>query len=49
MMRLTVPLPSGKIITVEGEFPISYTNWSLFMDVLEAMRPGLTDHETEPS
>jgi len=41
----SVPLVSGGVIQVSGEFPITESDWEQFMAVLAAMRPGLVSVE----
>ena len=41
-MTIPVPMPGGaRDITIEGSFPVSEADWSFFMTVIRAMKPGL--------
>ena len=39
--RFTIPLPGGRQVAIEGDFPLTGAEWTLFAGVLEAMKPGL--------
>lgn len=43
----TVPVGVGSNVIVQGEFPLSDLEWSQFMAVLNAMRPGLVSGPSE--
>lgn len=46
---LTIPLAGRGPVLVEGEFPITEQDWTQFMAVLNAMKPGLVrEPEREP-
>ena len=41
-----VPLPGGeRILTVSAPFPLTEHEWEHFLDVLNAMKPGLVKEE----
>lgn len=42
-----IPLIGGGIVTVEGDFPLSEQDWSHFITVLNAMKPGLVSGQDE--
>jgi hypothetical protein len=44
----TIPLAGRAPLTVEGEFPITEQDWTQFMAVLNAMKPGLVSNERQP-
>lgn len=46
--RHAIPLPGGKQVVLEGEFPITEATWKQFMAVLDAFKPGLVDETPEP-
>jgi hypothetical protein len=39
--RFPIPIFNGKIVVVEGEFPLSEEDWNQFMTVLGVMKPAL--------
>jgi hypothetical protein len=55
MMNITVPVPGGDPIYVEGKFPVPEPMWDQFMAVLAAMKPGLVEpdpylgHDSDPA
>jgi hypothetical protein len=44
---LTIPLAGRAPVTVEGEFPIREEDWTQFMAVLNAMKPGLVRTDSD--
>jgi hypothetical protein len=36
-----IPLPGGRQVAIEGDFPLTEAEWDLFAGVLAAMKPGL--------
>ncbi|MDQ6946386.1 MAG: hypothetical protein M3256_08950 [Actinomycetota bacterium] len=46
---LTIPLVGGTAVLVEGEFPITETDWNQMMAVLNAMKPGLVAEPQDES
>lgn len=42
-----IPLIEGGIVTVEGNFPLSERDWSHFITVLDAMKPGLVSTQEQ--
>ena len=45
VQQFTIPLPGGKELVLGGDFPLTLAQWGQFMTVLDAMKPGLVDHE----
>jgi hypothetical protein len=43
----SIPLISGGVVVVEGEFPLSERDWDQFIAVLNAMKPGLVETPAE--
>ena len=41
LSAFTIPLPDGRRVVIEGDFPLAETEWEQFVTVLEAMKPGL--------
>ena len=39
--RFVIPLPGGRHLLIEGDFPVSEAEWDQFIAVLDAMKPGL--------
>jgi hypothetical protein len=39
--RFVIPLPGGRHLLIEGDFPVSEAQWDQFIAVLDAMKPGL--------
>jgi hypothetical protein len=46
MFRFTIPLPGGRHLLIEGDFPVSEAEWDQFVAVLDAMKPGLVSMAT---
>lgn len=43
----TIPLVGGVSVVIEGEFPLTERDWQQFLAVLNAMKPGLVESESE--
>ena len=46
---VTIPLPGTSWATLQAPFPLSTTVWEQMMNMLNALKPGLTSNEPEPS
>jgi hypothetical protein len=47
VLYLRIPTQPGKDIQVTGSFPVTETQWQMFIDVLAAMKPGLVQADAE--
>ena len=45
---VTIPLPGTSWATLQAPFPMSTTTWDQMMNMLNALKPGLTSDEPEP-
>ncbi|NEA32137.1 hypothetical protein [Streptomyces sp. SID13031] len=43
--RHAIPLVGGKVVILEGEFPLTEAAWQGFMTVLQAFKPGLVQQD----
>jgi hypothetical protein len=41
VLTYAVPVAAGTDVTIEGNFPLSEAEWTQFLAVLAAMKPGL--------
>jgi hypothetical protein len=43
-----IPLPGGRQVAIEGDFPLTEAEWDLFAHVLNVMKPGLIREDPAP-
>ncbi|PWB97057.1 hypothetical protein [Homoserinimonas hongtaonis] len=41
VQTVTIPIPGGGVVALQGSFPLSEANWDYLEAVLKAMKPGL--------
>ena len=46
---VTIPLPGTSWATLQAPFPLSTATWRQMLKMLDALKPGLTSEELEPS
>ena len=46
---VTIPLPGTSWATLQAPFPLSTATWEQMLTMLDALKPGLTSEELEPS
>ena len=45
--RFPIPLPSGHVVTIEGPFKLSESDWVFFRTILDALKPSLAGDEPD--
>lgn len=47
--KFPIPLPSGHVLTIEGPFKLSESDWMFFRTILDALKPSLARPDEEPT